>query len=76
MIYGSLKWGSLKSLTKKKSSRFRVGDEVYLSTPPNAQGPYLIASVPTIGTYTLCLGRGQLVNGGREVAEKDLIWAL
>jgi len=36
------------------------------------EGPYFVASVPSVGRYTLALADGQKAKNGDEVAEKDL----
>ena len=36
------------------------------------EGPYKVASVPSVGKYTLCLPTGQPVKNGTEFEEKDL----
>jgi hypothetical protein len=36
------------------------------------EGPYKVAPVPLVGTYTLCLPTGQPVKNGTEFEEKDL----
>jgi hypothetical protein len=36
------------------------------------EGPYKIASVPSVGKYTLCLLTGQPVKNGTDFEEKDL----
>ena len=35
-------------------------------------GPYVIASVPSAGMYTLSLENGQAVKNGEEIAERRL----
>jgi hypothetical protein len=37
-----------------------------------SEGPYAVASVPSVGKYTLCLSNGQQVKNGIEINEKDL----
>jgi len=58
----------------RKESQFRVGDWVYLSMPGERgmRGPYLVASVPQSGRYTLSLEDGEPVESGTEVDEQNL----
>ncbi|KAH8689813.1 hypothetical protein BGW36DRAFT_389785 [Talaromyces proteolyticus] len=55
-------------------SKFRTGDTVYLHFSGTAapEGPYIIASVPSAGKYTLCLPDGQTVRNGEAVEEQYL----
>jgi hypothetical protein len=37
------------------------------------EGPYKVASVPTVGKYTLSLANGQPAKDGNVVEERDLV---
>ncbi|OTA96296.1 hypothetical protein M434DRAFT_67721, partial [Hypoxylon sp. CO27-5] len=51
---------------------FNVGDKVYLlNSDGSRDGPYLIASVPSTGNYTLCLETGASVRNGDEIKNKS-----
>ncbi|KAI0133389.1 hypothetical protein F4776DRAFT_625455 [Hypoxylon sp. NC0597] len=52
---------------------FNVGDKVYLlNSDGSRDGPYLIASVPSTGNYTLCLDTGASVRNGDEISGDEL----
>ncbi|KAI1740157.1 hypothetical protein F4680DRAFT_458826 [Xylaria scruposa] len=51
--------GRPKVITYITSSKFRTGDKVYLQVGAAREGPYIIATVPSAGRYTLCLENGQ-----------------
>jgi len=55
-------------------SKFTPGDKVYFRVPGTGtlEGPYLIASVPSAGRYTLSFEDGRQAKDGAEVEEKDL----
>ncbi|KAI3325615.1 hypothetical protein HD806DRAFT_521143 [Xylariaceae sp. AK1471] len=64
--------GRPKVVTYITTSKYRTGDKVYLLVGTTFEGPYLIATVPSAGKYTLCLENGQSAkNGGcvRDVRE-------
>ncbi|KAI1151404.1 hypothetical protein F4825DRAFT_462633 [Nemania diffusa] len=64
--------GRPKVVTYITSSKFRTGDKVYLTVGAAREGPYVIATVPSPGRYTLCLENGQPANNGgcvRDVRE-------
>jgi len=61
----------------RSKSQYRVGDLVNLIVrrtdgPEAREGPYKVASVPSVGKYTLCLSTGQPVKNGIEFEGKDL----
>ena len=51
-----------------------MGDKVFLDEDGSRglAGPYLIASVPSKGNYTLSFENGDKVQNGKEFKEKDL----
>lgn len=55
-------------------SKFRVGDKVYVrhSGGGSREGPYVVASVPIAGRYTLSTESGQTIRNSNEIDEKDL----
>jgi len=58
------------------TSTYRVGDDVYFDPGGNLplEGPYLIASVPSAGKYTLCYDDDEstAVQDGDEIDESQL----
>ena len=65
---------ALKVLTSSQASKFHVGDKVYFNSSGGSRegGPFIIASVPSAGRYTLSLENGQAVRHGEEVEESRL----
>ncbi|KAI1360412.1 hypothetical protein F5Y08DRAFT_331596 [Xylaria arbuscula] len=64
--------GRPRVVTYITSSKFRTGDRVCLTVGAAREGPYVIATVPSAGRYTLCLENGQPANNGgcvRDVRE-------
>ncbi|KAH8589140.1 hypothetical protein B0O99DRAFT_692714 [Bisporella sp. PMI_857] len=64
-------------IKKGSTSKYHVGDRVWFDPGGSKpwEGPYLIASVPSNGRYTLCHdddGNNEAVNGGEEVDESQL----
>lgn len=59
----------------KQRSKYKVGQNIHLDEPGSRSlsGPYLIASVPSQGKYTLSLEDGEKVQGGREFDEAMLV---
>ena len=55
-----------------QGNKFCVGDKVYLSEGRVLQGPFLIASVPSPGKYTLSKADGIKVQDGKVYEEKKL----
>ncbi|KAI0545045.1 hypothetical protein F4679DRAFT_588873 [Xylaria curta] len=55
-------------------SKFTVGDKVYVKASGgiSREGPYLIASVPSAGRYTLSSEDGKSAKDGNELDESDL----
>jgi hypothetical protein len=48
---------------------FNTGDKVYLLNSSGVyEGPYFVASVPSLGKCTLSLENGEEVLGGQEIA--------
>lgn len=48
---------------------------MYLTVGAAREGPYVIATVPSPGRYTLCLENGQPANNGAEVEEDSIVSA-
>ncbi|GKT61561.1 hypothetical protein ColTof4_02803 [Colletotrichum tofieldiae] len=68
--------GRAKIKQYKTSNKFRTGDFVYLYVAGGGrEGPFVVASSPTPGRYTLSLENGQAVKNGQEVDEKSLTGA-
>ncbi|KAJ5025053.1 hypothetical protein J3E72DRAFT_11754 [Bipolaris maydis] len=67
--------GGRPSIPESEGTRYTVGEKVFYTAPgQNAmKGPYLIASRPGSGQYTLCDENGNPVEGGVAVAESTLI---
>jgi hypothetical protein len=57
-----------------KKNKFQVEDKVWLTEDGSntLKGPYLIASMPSPGTYTLCHEDGRGAENGKEFAERLL----
>ncbi|KZM22737.1 hypothetical protein ST47_g6117 [Ascochyta rabiei] len=57
----------------KQASTFRVGDTLkVVNSNGTCNGPYYIASVISVGVYTLSDAKGQEAEDGEEIEEKDL----
>jgi hypothetical protein len=56
-----------------QTSKFRVGDSVkVIHSDRSREGPYLVASIPSAGVYTLSFANGQEFQNGEEIEENDL----
>ncbi|KAI0383372.1 hypothetical protein F5Y04DRAFT_33579 [Hypomontagnella monticulosa] len=56
-----------------KKPDLNVGDKVYLlDTNGSRKGPYIIASIPSIGKCTLSLEDGSAVNNEEEIDVNDV----
>lgn len=67
----------LLSLLRKsyisKTSKFRVGDSVnVIHLDGTREGPYLVASIPSTGVYTLSFADGREAQEGESIEENDL----
>ena len=60
-----------------QKSKYKVAQKVYLDEAGSRSlvGPYLIASVPEPGKYTLSFENGDRVNDGKEYDEAALVKA-
>ncbi|KAI0193865.1 hypothetical protein F4808DRAFT_441693 [Astrocystis sublimbata] len=64
--------GRPKVVTYITTSRYRTGDRVYLLVGAAREGPYMIATVPSAGNYTLCFDNGQAARNGMVFAENSI----
>ncbi|KAJ3577597.1 hypothetical protein NPX13_g2970 [Xylaria arbuscula] len=64
--------GRPKVVTYIAESKYRTGDAVYLLVGTTQEGPYMIATVPSVGRYTLCFANGHPARNGAEIPEDSL----
>ncbi|KAF2184807.1 hypothetical protein K469DRAFT_708575 [Zopfia rhizophila CBS 207.26] len=64
-------------MTRFGQNKFQTNDAVWLTEPGSQQlkGPYLIASMPSPGNYTLSYENGQPAEGGKTFKERLLDFA-
>ncbi|KAI1329833.1 hypothetical protein F5Y16DRAFT_364798 [Xylariaceae sp. FL0255] len=67
--------GRPKVVSYVTTSKYHTGDKVYFVNGATREGPYQIATVPSTGTYTLCLENGQPAKNGSQINETDLVAA-
>ncbi|ERF69730.1 hypothetical protein EPUS_09308 [Endocarpon pusillum Z07020] len=58
--------------TYASGSKFCVGDKIYISEGRTLRGPFLVASVPNVGRYTISKEDGTKLDEGKVYEEDKL----